>query len=166
MNEHYTAVIRRLGTARISSSTYRAAIGLLNKATNTGYVELSHEATKEVMQVKAWGTVRGHLIALQNAGVILKWLNHSTRVYFVDYPPQQWMLDDPEVITQRAKVISGRSEVIKTPTPAEDAPTYGHRQIFPILTQQDRTDCLARPFWWIASIKVSDETTVYECRPQ
>jgi hypothetical protein len=56
--------------------------------------------------------------------------------------------------------------VIKTPTPAEDAPTYGHRQIFPILTQQDRTDCLARPFWWIASIKVSDETTVYECRPQ
>lgn len=117
MNEFYTATAAALNAASIPSSTYRIARALLDLAPATGYVELSHEATKTVTGSTSWGTVRRHLITLQNAGLIMKWLNHSTRVYFVDYPPQPWMQGDPEVINLRAKVITERAKVIAIRSP-------------------------------------------------
>lgn len=120
MNEFYTTAAAALNAASIPSSTYRIARALLDLAPTTGYVELSHEATKNVAGSTSWGTVRRHLITLQNAGLIMKWLNHSTRVYFVDYPPQPWMTEEPELINQRSLLIAERAEVIKIRSPKTD----------------------------------------------
>ncbi|MCL4862954.1 MAG: hypothetical protein KJZ93_26325 [Caldilineaceae bacterium] len=86
-------------------------------------MEINHDEAKQLVGTEAWGTVRAHLIALQRAGIVEKWLNHSTRVWFVEYPAPAWLLAD------RAKARAGRSDPrdLPTETGTDEAAGNGER---------------------------------------
>lgn len=46
-----------------------------------------------------------------------------------------------------------------------DAAPMGHRDVFAVITAQDKVNCLARAYWQIVTIQ-TPAGTVYECHPQ
>jgi hypothetical protein len=107
MSNAHANTLDRIEAANLPLAVYRTARRLLDRAmARNGYLEISHDEMLKICETEAWGTVRRHLIALQGAGIIKKWLNHSARVWFVDYPAPAWL---GGVITERAEVIILRS---------------------------------------------------------
>jgi hypothetical protein len=113
----FDCALARIDEAGISAPIYRTARRLLDLAADSGYIEISHDQALHICETDAWGTVRRHLIALEKVGVIKKWLNHSSRVWFVGYPPPNWI---EEVFMPRAEVFTPRADARELRTPDED----------------------------------------------
>lgn len=57
------------------------------------------------------------------------------------------------------------SDTAQTEPTGEDIDRPGPRDRFPVISSQDRTDCLARAYWYIAEIQ-TPTGIVRECHPQ
>ena len=65
---------------------------------------------------------------------------------------------------QVSGMVTG-GDTTQTEAATEAAPHIGPRDVFAVITAQDRTNCLARAYWQIVSIQ-TPTSTVYECHPQ
>ena len=108
MRDVYAAnALRQIEETSLSAAHYRTARRLLDRVGADGELHLDHDEVQALCDTQSTNTMRAHLIALQNAGILMYAINCQIHIGFLAWPAVEMRANSRAT---RSNLIATRSE--------------------------------------------------------